>query len=106
MTPELIGALVGLLIALTGLVKVYTEVIKIKSDRAEVKAARDQDSKQLHDDVLKQGFLIQAIKDKQQLHDTLVSDMQEAINALNTNTAKLSVVVDNLADAIKEMKIR
>jgi len=104
MTPELIGAIVGLLISLTGFVKVYTDVIKIKNDRAEVKAARDKDSQDLHDEVLKQGFQIQALKDKQQLHDTLVSDMQEAINALNTNTARLSVVVDNLAEAVKEMR--
>ena len=53
MEPQLIAAIVGLLLALTGLVKVWTDVLKIRAERADTKAARDKDSLEIHDAILK-----------------------------------------------------
>jgi len=104
MTPELTAALVGLVLALTGLVKLWTELVKLKKDRMETSTRRDADSAQLHDKVLAHDFLIAQIKDNQALHATVVDDLRDELGTLNTNVVKLTVVVETLADNMKELK--
>lgn len=104
MSNELIAAIVGLLLAITALVKVWTDIAKLKKDRMETKESRDRDSQELHDTVLKHSMQIQTLKDTQLLHNTVMSDMQEAMNELNVNCAKLSVVVEQLTETVKELR--
>ena len=106
MEPQLIAAIVGLLLALTGLVKVWTDVLKIRAERADTKAIRDADSAKLHDDVLKHTMQIAQLKDNQAMHATVIEDLRDVTNSLNTNVAKLGVVVEGLTDAVKELKNR
>lgn len=106
MDPKLIAALIGLLVELTVLVKVYTDILRMKADRADTKAARDADSAKLHDDVLKHTMQIAQLKDNQAMHATVIEDLRDVTNSLNTNVAKLGVVVEGLTDAVKEMKNR
>lgn len=102
--PKFIAAIILLLTNLAALVKVFTDVLKVKADRKETKSLRDQDSQKLHDDVLKHTMQLAQLKDTIALHNTVMTDMQQAMSELNVNCAKLSVVVEQLADTVKELK--
>lgn len=102
--PKLIAALVLFLTNLAGLVKVWGDLAKQKADRADTKAARDRDSQELHDKVLKHDFAISQLKDTQSLQATVVDDLRDQCSALNSNIVKLDTNVANLTEAIKEMR--
>ncbi len=102
--PKLIAALVLFLTNLAGLVKVWGDLAKQKADRADTKAARDKDSLEIHDAILKHGFQIQQLRDAQSLQATVVDDLRDQCSALNTNIVKLDTNVANLTEAIKELK--
>lgn len=102
--PKFIAAVIALIVNVAALVKAYTDIIKIKSDRAETKSARDADAAKLHDDVLKHTMQIAQLKDNQALHATVMDDLRDTTQLLNTNVAKLGVVVESLAESIKELK--
>ena len=108
MTPELwkmlIGAVVLLLTTGAGLLKVWTEIAKVKADRLATKGDRDKDSLEVHDTLLKQGFQIQQCRDALALYQTVQEDLKTELNLLNTNVAKLTVVVENLGETVKEMR--
>lgn len=108
MTPELwatlIGAIVLLLTNTAAAIKMWMDIARTKSDRVETKAARDKDSQDLHDSVLKHGFQIQQLKDQQALTSTVVDDLRDTCATLNTNIVKLDLNVANLTDVIKELK--
>lgn len=102
--PKLIAALVLFLTNLAGLVKVWGDLAKQKADRADTKVARDRDSQELHDKVLKHDFAISQLKDTQSLQATVVDDLRDQCSALNANIVKLDTNVANLTEAIKELK--
>ena len=104
--PKIIAAIVLLLTNVAALVKVCTDLIRMKADRADTKAIRDADSAKLHDDVLKHTMQIAQLKDNQAMHATVMDDLRDTTAALNTNVAKLGVVVEGLAEAVKELKNR
>lgn len=108
MTTELWAALIGgvalLLTNLAGLVKVWTDLAKTKADRVDTAERRDKDSQELHDTVLKQGFMIQQCRDSLSLYQTVQEDLKTELNILNTNVAKLTVVVETLSETVKEIK--
>lgn len=85
-------------------IKQKMAVEEIKSDRATTKAARDKDSENLHDTVLKHEFMITQLKDAQALMTTCVDDLRDQTNVLNTNLVKLNVNVENLTEYVKDMK--
>lgn len=102
----LIGAVVLFLTAGAGLLKVWSELAKVKADRMATKGERDKDSMEVHDTLLKQGFQIQQCRDALALYQTVQEDLKTELNLLNTNVAKLTVVVENLGETVKEMKNR
>lgn len=104
MPTELIAAIVGFLVAATGLIKVWTEVAKIKRDRLETKEARDRDSLEWHDRLLKAEFNITRLSDQNALTATTLDDLRDTCAALNTSVAKLDVSSQNLTEAVKELK--
>lgn len=104
MDPQLIGAIIGLITATTLLIKVWTDIAKIKRDRMETRDARNKDSLALHDAVLKHEFAITALKDNQSLNATVVDDLKDQVGILNTNVVKLTVVVEQLGETMKELK--
>lgn len=108
MTTELWATLIGSVVLLltnsAAAVKLWTEVQKQKADRADTKAARDKDSLEIHDAILKHGFQIQQLRDAQSLQATVVDDLRDQCSALNANIVKLDTNVANLTEAIKELK--
>lgn len=77
---------------------------KIQSERKKTREVRDADSTELHDKILKHDFMLGQLKDNQTLHNTLINDLREAVNAMNVCTAKLEVSVTTLTEAVKELK--
>lgn len=100
----LIGGVVLLLTQAAAFLKVYTDLAKTKADRAQTKEARDKDSLELHDKVLKLEFTTTQLKDQQALTATVVDDLRDQCATLNTNIVKLDMAVANLTDAIKELR--
>lgn len=108
MTTELWAALIGAVVLLltntAAAIKMWADIAKTKADRADTKAARDKDSLEIHDAILKHGFQIQQLRDAQSLQATVVDDLRDQCSALNANIVKLDTNVANLTEAIKELK--
>lgn len=100
----LIVAATSLLGNLALLAKVVADKVKLTTDRAATAAARDKDSQELHDSVIKHGFMIQQLKDQQALTTNVVDDLRDTCSTLNMNIAKLDLNVVNLTEVIKELK--
>lgn len=106
MSAELAAALISLILALAALIKQIADNIKLKNQRAETAEMRNKDSQDLHDQVLKNTFQIQQLKDSQALTATVVDDLRDQCSALNTNIVKLDTNVANLTDVIRELKTK
>lgn len=108
MTTEQIAALVGAAVLCLGNLaawfKTASDVAKQKADRLITKSARDQDSADLHDAVMKNTWDIATLKESSSHRDTLIEDLQKQINALNTTLASTNVKLDTLTEAIKELR--
>lgn len=76
----------------------------IQSKRKETKNERDKDSQEIHDDIIKLKFEVQALKDDKVLVHTVQTDLQEQVNQLTTAVAKLSVSVEQFSEAVKELR--
>ena len=100
----LIGGIVLLLTQAAAFLKVYTDLAKTKADRIQTKEARDKDSLELHDKVLKLEFVTTQLKDQQALTATVVDDLRDQCAALNTNIVKLDLAVANLTEVIKDLR--
>ena len=104
MTPELIAAIVGLLVALTGLVKVWTEVAKVKAFRASTAVQRDRAEQELRDLIQKTSWECQRNKEDILFTKTHLDDHQLQLSTMNTELAKLGTKMDSVLEAIKELK--
>lgn len=104
MTPELVAAIISILLAGSALLKQLADNYKIRNERMATKAERDDDSQQIHDTLLKHDFAITQLKDNQALTSTVVDDLRDTCAQLNTSIAKLDIGVANLTDAVKELK--
>ena len=102
--PKFIAAVVLLLTNVAAVIKIYADIMKVKADRLQTKEERNKDSQELHDTVLKHTMQLSQLKDTMTLHSTVMSDMQQAMSELNVNCAKLSVVVEQLTETVKELK--
>lgn len=68
----------------------------INKQRKDTKQTRDQDSLALHDKILKHDFDIANLKGQTVAHDNIINDLREQIALLNTNIARLSVILDRM----------
>lgn len=108
MTPELWAALIGSIVMCLGnlaaLIKVWTTVAQQRADRAQTKEARDKDSQDLHDAVMKNTWEITQLKDMSCHRDQVIEQLQQQITILNSTMATTNVKLDTLTEAIKELK--
>lgn len=100
----LIAALVGFIIAATALIKMWTDILAIRRDRMSTKETRDKDSQDMHDELIKLKMQVTQVKDNQDHHAQIMEDLRDTTALLNTNVAKLGVVVDTLSETVKELK--
>lgn len=108
MTTEQIAALVGAVVMCLGNLaawfKTASDVAKQKADRLITKSARDQDSADLHDAVMKNTWEISQLKDMSGHRDQVIEQLQQQITILNSTMATTNVKLDNLVEVIKELK--
>ena len=104
MSNELIAAIIACLLSVSGLATACATYVKIKSERLKTKGERDKDSLAIHDMLLKHDFAITSLKDNQTLNATVVDDLKDQVNLLNTNVVKLTVVVEQLGETMRELK--
>lgn len=93
-----------LVVVVVAVVYFYFKFKGLEKDRESTKELRDNDSQTLHDKVLKHDFQITQLRDNQSLNATAVDDLRDQVSLLNTNIVKLTVIVEHLSDAIKEIK--
>lgn len=108
MTNEQIAALVGAVVMCLGnlaaWLKTASDLAKQKADRLITKSARDQDSADLHDAVMKNTWEISQLKDMSCHRDQVIEQLQQQISILNSTMATTNVKLDTLTEAIKELK--
>lgn len=90
------------------LAKVIADKIKLTAERTETKTARDRDSQELHDKVLKLEFSSSQAKDNITLLFEKMEDSNKQSALLNTQLAqvitKMDSVIETLADLKAEIK--
>jgi peptidoglycan hydrolase CwlO-like protein len=75
--------------------------IKIKNERAKTKVERDNDSQNMHDDVLKLKFEVSELKGIVNLHRDKLDSIDKQLNIVNQELVKLNMTVEHLADALE-----
>ena len=111
--PELIAAVVGVVSGLGGLITAVTAWVQnktenetIRNEREQTKVIRDQDSLAMHDAIEKLKFQVQANKDSIGLLFTKSDDLANAVNLLTTNVAVMGQKIDQVLDAVTDLKKR
>ena len=111
MTPQLIAAIVaclmgvaGLVGAITAWVKAKTSTEQIRAERLRTKESRDSESKELRDQILRNTWEINQLKENAKHNETLVDDLRAQVAAVNTEVAKALVKLDEIARSILELK--
>lgn len=106
MTPELIAAIIAVLGALAAYLKSRTDISALKGQRSQTAQKRDQDSLELHDAVQRHDFEISRLKDDLGFANSRIDEQAKTAGILTTELAKISVKLDGVLDALKEMKER
>lgn len=104
--PDLIAAIVSLLVAITGLIKNQSDIRKINVNRNETASARNADSQNLHDDVERLKFHVDANKQNIGLLFTKSDDMANAVSSLTTQVAVMDSKLDQLIESVNDLKKR
>ena len=68
----------------------------INKQRKDTKQTRDQDSLKLHDDILSLKFKVTNLEGQSVNHDNIINDLRDQIALLNTNIARLSVILERM----------
>lgn len=99
-----IGAIISLVppsaipivIVILGLGYLYFKFGQEKKDREVTKAARDRDSQEIHDTLLRHTFQIDELKGHSVHHEQVLDDVNKQLSLLNTNIVKLQVTIENM----------
>ena len=96
--------LAGLIAAVTAWIKAKTESERIRSERLSTKTTRDQEAKDLRDQILKNTWEINRLKEQAEHNDTLVEDLRSQVAAVNSEVARALVKLDDIAADLKELR--
>ena len=77
---------------------------QIEKDREETKVERDEDSQEIHDDILKLKFKVSELEGRTVHHADLLEDLREQVATLNSNISKLTVQLEMYCNLIKDKK--
>lgn len=109
--PEFVAAVIAVLTGFAGLltaialyIKSRADVSAIRDERKATKAIRDDDSQQMHDDILKLQFQEQQNKDNIGLLFQQVADSNKQIALMNQQLTQVLVKMDNVITTLKELK--
>lgn len=111
MTPEIIAAIVACLLGLAGLLAAVTAWIKSKTayqdlqnQRAVTKQSRDSEARDLRDQILRNTWEINRLKEQADHNDTLVEDLRTQVSAVNSEVARALVKLDDISATLRELK--
>lgn len=104
MSPELGAAIVSLIVAIAGWFKNHSEVSTINEDRASTKTARDADSQQMHDDLIKLQCANDRHSEDIKLLFTQCVDNAKQINELTSQLREVIVRMGQILETLKEIK--
>ena len=109
--PEIIAAVVSVLMGLAGVltaigvyIKNRSDVSAIRDERKVTKSMRDDDSQKMHDDIIKLQFVSQQNKDNIGLLFQQVADSNKQIALMNQQLTQVLVKMDNVITTLKELK--
>ena len=109
--PEFIAAVIAVLTGFAGLltaiglyIKSRAECSSIRDERKATKTLRDEDSQNMHDDILKLQFQEQQNKDNIGLLFQQVADSNKQIALMNQQLTQVLVKMDNVITTLKELK--
>lgn len=92
---EILESIAPYLIALLSGLTAY---LKTKSERIKSKQERDRELKKIdletHDKLLQQSFEISSLKDTVQLHNTVLEDLRNTMDIMNSNVVKLQTIIE------------
>ena len=75
---------------------------RMEKDREQTKTARDNDSQEIHDTLLKHSFEITNLKGIVDLHKDRLESIDKQLAVVNQELVKLNLQVEHLTDALKE----
>lgn len=104
MTPELAAAIIACLSAIAAWFKARTDVSTIQTDREATKAARDEDSRKMHDQIIILEQTVGNLKADNAHLQNRVDDTNQQINTLTTQLAQVIVKMDNIINTLKDLK--
>lgn len=104
MTPELIAAVVAVLLAIANFIKQHTDQQKIKMQRSETAVKRDSDSLELHDAVKHNSWEIEQLKTNAGHTAQTLEQLRSEVSDLNKNLALTTQCLEQLTEAIKDLK--
>lgn len=109
--PEIIAAVVSILMGVSGVltaiavyIKSRSDVSAIRDERKATKTLRDEDSQKMHDDILKLQFQEQQNKDNIGLLFQQVADSNKQIALMNQQLTQVLVKMDNVITTLQELK--
>ena len=74
----------------------------VEADRLETKQLRDNDSQNLHDDVLKLKFDVSNLNGIVDLHKNKLDSIEQQLAIVNQELVKLNVQVEHLVSALEQ----
>lgn len=77
---------------------------RMEKDRQDTKVARDADSQEIHDDILKLKFKVTELDGRTVHHADLLEDLREQVATLNSNISKLTVQLEMYCNLLKDKK--
>lgn len=80
----------------------YFKFGRMEKDRQETKAARDSDSQNLHDDILKLKFDVTNLQGMVNLHKDKLESIDKQLGLVNQELVKLNIQVEHLATALEK----
>lgn len=77
---------------------------RMEKDRQETKVERDNDSQEIHDDILKLKFKVSELEGRTVHHADLLEDLREQVATLNSNISKLTVQLEMYCKILQNNK--
>lgn len=88
-----------IVVTVLGLFYIYK---KIEKERNDTKETRDNDSQQIHDDILKMKFEITELQGIVNLHRDKLDSIDKQLVLVNQELVKLNIQVEHLASALEK----
>lgn len=80
----------------------YFKFGRMEKDRQETKIQRDNDSQNIHDDILKLKFDVSNLQGIVELHRDKLDSIDKQLSIVNQELVKLNLSVEHLGAALKE----